>query len=130
MGNDGVRETLSRREREIMEVVYRRGQAAVNEVIEGMADPPGYSAVRAMMNILEEKGHLKHVKAGAKYIYLPTHPRQRAGKDALRRLLQTFYGGSVSDTVAALLDISRDEMTPEEMERLSALIEEARKEGR
>ena len=130
MTNDRVRETLSRREREIMEVIYRRGQATVTEVIDGMADPPGYSAVRALMNILEKKGHLKHKKAGARYVYLPTRPRRRAGKEALRRLADTFYGGSVSDTVAALLDVSRDELTPGEMDRLAQLIEEARKEGR
>jgi predicted transcriptional regulator len=73
---------------------------------------------------------LTHKKAGAKYVYLPTRPRQRAGKDALRRLLQTFYGGSVTDTVAALLDISHDDLTPDEMERLAELIEQARREGR
>ncbi|MHB0935155.1 MAG: BlaI/MecI/CopY family transcriptional regulator [Armatimonadota bacterium] len=130
MGNDQVREVLSRREREIMDVVYRRGQATVAEVIEGMAEPPSYSAVRALMNILEEKGHLRHQKAGARYVYLPTRPRQRAGKEALRRLSDTFFGGSVSDTVAALLDVSREELNPEEMDRLAHLIEEARKEGR
>jgi len=130
MADSRVRETLSRREREIMEVIYRRGQATVAEVIEGMADPPGYSAVRALMNILEEKGHLSHKKAGARYVYLPTRPRRSAGREALRRLADTFFGGSVPDTVAALLDLSRDELTPEEMDRLAEMIEEARKEGR
>jgi len=130
MGNDQVREILSRREREIMDVIYRRGEATVAEVIEGMAEPPSYSAVRALMNILEEKGHLRHKKAGARYVYVPTRPRQRAGKEALRRLSTTFFGGSVSDTVAALLDVSREELNLEEMDRLARLIEEARKEGR
>ena len=130
MGKGQVREVLSRREREIMDVIYRRGQATVAEVIEGMAEPPSYSAVRALMNILEEKGHLRHKKAGARYVYVPTRQRQRAGKEALRRLSDTFFGGSVSDTVAALLDVSRDALNPGEMDRLAQLIEEARKEGR
>ena len=82
------------------------------------------------MNILEEKGRLSHRKAGARYVYLPTRPRRRAGREALRRLADTFFGGSVPDTVAALLDLSRDELTPEEMDRLAKLIEEARREGR
>ncbi len=130
MDGEQVREEWSRREREIMAVIYRRGQATVGEVLEDLADPPSYSAVRALINILEAHGHLEHQKIGAKYVYFPTRPRQRAGKDALKRLLQTFYGGSVSDTVAALLDVSREDMDAEEMDRLAALIAQARQEGR
>lgn len=120
---------LSRRERQIMDIIYRRGRATVAQVLEELPDPPSYSAVRAMLRVLEEKGHLEHEQEGPRYVYSPTLPRERARRSALRRLLDTFFEGSPEEAVAALLDMSAD-LTDEELERLSRLIEEARKEGR
>jgi len=123
---EGRPHELSRRERQIMDTIYRKGRAA--EVREGLPDAPSYSAVRALLAILETKGYLRHVKEGARYIYLPTQARQRAGRAALRRVLRTFYDGSVEKTVAALLDVSASSLSSEEIDRLARLIEEARKE--
>jgi len=119
---------LGRRERQIMEVIYRRGQATVAEVRAALDDPPGYSAVRTFLNILEEKGHLTHEQIGMRYVYRPTHPRDEAGKAALQQVLRTFYEGSIANSVAALLDT--EALSPEELEQLTRLIEQARKEGR
>jgi BlaI family transcriptional regulator, penicillinase repressor len=121
---------LSRRERQIMDIIYRRGQASAQEVLEDMADPPSYSAVRAFLRILEEKGHLKHEQAGARYIFQPTHARENAGLTALRRVVQTFYEGSVSNAVAALMEGKDTRLPEEEMRRLKALIRQTRGEGR
>ena len=121
---------LSRRERQIMDVVYRLARASVAEVREGLPDPPSYSAVRTLLTILEGKGLLRHVQEGHRYVYLPTQRREHAGRDALRQVLTTFYDGSVGRAVAALLDASDSDLTPEELARLARLIEEARKEGR
>ena len=121
---------LSRRERQIMDIIYSRGSAGVADVMGELPDPPTYSAVRALLRVLEEKGHLKHRKDGARYIYLPTRPRGNAGRSALRRVLQTFYDGSTEKAVAALLDASDSKLSPEELDRLTRLIEEARREGR
>ncbi len=121
---------LSRRERQILDILYQRGQASAAEVMAALPDPPSYSAVRALLRILEEKGHLKHREEGAKYVYLPTRPRSRAGRVALQRVLQTFYGGSVEKAVAALLDSSDEKLSAEELERLQTLINQTRKEGR
>jgi len=121
---------LSRRERQIMNVVYREGQATATEVLERLPDPPGYSAVRAMLRVLENKGHLRHVPDGTRYVYRPTVPRDRAGKPALENVLQTFFDGSAEKAVAALLDLSRSDLSEEELDRLSELIEQARTEGR
>ncbi|HOF89659.1 MAG TPA: BlaI/MecI/CopY family transcriptional regulator [Armatimonadota bacterium] len=119
---------LGRRERQIMEVVYQRGQATVGEVREALEDPPSYSAVRAFMNILEEKGYLTHEQVGNRYVYRPTHPRDAAGKAALKRVLWTFYEGSIANSVAALLDA--ESLSPEELDELTRLIVRAREEGR
>ncbi|MCI0487134.1 MAG: BlaI/MecI/CopY family transcriptional regulator [Blastocatellia bacterium] len=121
---------LSRRERQIMDIIYQRGQATAAEVMENLPSPPGYSAVRAMLRLLEEKGYLKHQQDGPRYIYLPTLSREKARQSALKQMLQTFFDGSTEEAVAALLDISRSRLTDEELDRLSQLIEEARKEGR
>ncbi len=127
---DASLQHLSRRERQIMEVIYARGRASAAEVREGMPDPPSYSAVRALLAILERKGFLVHSEEGPRYVYRPVHRRARAGRTALRRVLTTFYDGSVGKAVAALLDAGGPEVTAEELERLSRLIEQARKEGR
>lgn len=119
---------LSRRERQIMEVVYRDGRVTAAEVLERMPDPPSYSAVRALLRILESKGHLRHEDDGTRYLYLPTLPKQSARKSALQNVVDTFFEGSTEKVVAALLD--RDNLSEEDLARLSALIEQTRKEGR
>ena len=119
---------LSRRERQIMEVVYRDGRVTAAEVLERMPDPPSYSAVRALLRILESKGHLRHEDDGTRYLYLPTLPKQSARKSALQNVVDTFFEGSIEKVVAALLD--RDNLSEEDLARLSALIEQTRKEGR
>ena len=121
---------LSRRERQIMDIIYGLGQASVTQVRHGMSDAPSYSAVRALMRILEEKGHLKHTAEGKRYIYAPTASRKQASRSAVRRLLRTFFDGSTEQALAALLEVSRDGPTPEELQRLSTLIDNARKEGK
>lgn len=120
---------MSRRERQIMDVIFQRGKATVTEVLEAMPDPPSYSAVRALMGILEEKGLLTHTQDGPRYTYSPTQPRDNAGRQAIKRVLQTFYDGSIENAVAALLDVSESSMSDEEMKRISELIAKAREDG-
>jgi len=121
---------LSRREREIMDVIYRSGRATAAEVLDQLADPPSYSAVRALLRVLEEKGHIRHEEDGPRYVFLPTVPRERARASALRQLLHTFFDGSTEQAVAALLDLSSTRLSDAELARLSQLIADARKEGR
>ncbi|HVF90219.1 MAG TPA: BlaI/MecI/CopY family transcriptional regulator [Blastocatellia bacterium] len=121
---------LSRRERQIMNVIYRLGQASATEVMENMPEPPSYSAVRTMLRLLEEKGYLKHDQDGPRYVYIPTMSREKASQSALKQLMQTFFDDSTEQAVAALLDISRSKLSNSELDKLSALIEQARKEGR
>ena len=110
-----------------MDVVYAHGQASVADVLADIADPPSYSSVRALMRILEEKGHLRHRKDGVKYIYLPTRPRRAAGRSAMRNLLRTFFDGSTEKAVAALLDVSDNKLTDQQLNRLRGIIEQASK---
>ena len=129
----GLRATergLSRRERQIMDVIYRRGQATAAEVLEDLPDPPSYSAVRAMLRVLEEKGHLRHEQQGPRYVFLPTVPRDQARRSALQQLVHTFFGGSTEQAMAALLDQSDRSLSDAELARLARLIAQARKEGR
>lgn len=121
---------LSRRERQIMDVIYSRGQATAAEVLEGLPDPPSYSAVRAMLRVLEDKGHLRHEQQGPRYVFLPTVPREQARRSALDQLVQTFFDGSTEQAVAALLDRSDRALSNAELDRLARLIAQARKEGR
>lgn len=121
---------LGRRERQILEAVYRLGRASASEVQAQLPDPPSYSAVRAMLRILEEKGHLRHESDGPRYVYLPIVPRDRARRSALRHVVDTFFSGSVEQAVAALLESSDARLRPEELERLSERIARARKQGR
>lgn len=121
---------LSRRERQIMEILYRRGKASVSDVREAMEDAPGYSAVRAMMRVLEEKGHVRHQEEGLKYVYLPVVAREKAKRSAVKNLLDTFFSDAPEQVVAALLDVSSRRLTGEELDRMSAMIEKARKEGK
>ena len=122
--------SLSRRERQIMDVLYRDGRATASEVLERIPDPPGYSAIRALLRILENKGHVRHAADGNRYVYEPRLPRERAGRPALAGVLETFFDGSAEKAVAALLDLSRHELTDADLARLSELIEQARLEGR
>lgn len=121
---------LSRRERQIMNVIYRHGQATATEVMENMPEPPSYSAVRTMLRLLEEKGYVKHEQDGPRYVYIPTMSREKARQTALKQLMQTFFDDSAEQAVAALLDISKSKLSNAELDKLSALIEQARKEGR
>ncbi len=123
-------ESLSRRERQIMDVVYRLGEATVADVLRELADPPSYSAVRAFLRILEEKGHLRHKEAGPRYVYTPRVPREKARRSALQRLLRNFFDDSRENLVAALLDDEASRLSPQELDNLAGLIERARKEGR
>ena len=121
---------LSRRERQIMDILYQRGKASVSEVREAMDDAPGYSAVRTLMRVLEEKGHVKHKAEGLKYVYLPTVAQEKAKRSAVKHLLDTFFKGSPEQIVAALLDVSSTKLTREELDRMSAMIEKAKKEDK
>ena len=121
---------LSRREREMMNIIYARGKATAGDVMEGMSDPPSYSAVRATLRVLEQKGHLKHEHDGARYVYKPTGNREKVRLSALDQLLTTFFDGSAETVVATLIERQKGKLTGEELDRLSELIEQARKEGR
>ncbi|HKP12738.1 MAG TPA: BlaI/MecI/CopY family transcriptional regulator [Blastocatellia bacterium] len=121
---------LSRRERQIMDVIYSRGRATAADVLEAIPTPPSYSAVRAMLRLLEEKGYLRHEQDGPRYVFLPTLSRERARQSAMKQLLQTFFDNSAEQAVAALLDMSRTKLSGAELDRLSEMIEKARKEGR
>ena len=121
---------LTRREREIMDILYRRGRATAHEVLEDLAEPPGYSAVRALLRLLEERGHVKHAEDGQRYVYAPAVARGDARKSALAHVVKTFFAGSVEQAVATLVESSRTKLSPDELDRLSDLIDRARKEGR
>jgi BlaI family transcriptional regulator, penicillinase repressor len=121
---------LSRRERQIMEILYQRGKASAAEVRELMPEAPSYSAVRAMLRVLEEKGHVRHQEEGLKYVYAPVVAREKAKRSAVKHLLDTFFGGSPEQAVAALLDVSATRLTREELERMAEMIEKARREGK
>jgi predicted transcriptional regulator len=121
---------FSRREKEMMDIVYRLGQATAAEVREQMAAPPSYSSVRSTLSGLERKGHLRHQFDGNRYIYSPTVRREAARLSALEHLLSTFFDGSAAEVVAALIEAKRSDLTAEELEELSQLIEQTRKEGR
>jgi predicted transcriptional regulator len=121
---------LSRRERQIMMIIYEAGEATASDVMERLPDAPGYSAVRALLRLLVEKGHLFYEQEGPRYVYKPTVPREKARQSALKQVLHTFFGGSTEQAMAALLDLQDTRMSDETLERLSEQIEKARKEGR
>jgi predicted transcriptional regulator len=121
---------LSRRERQIMDVLYRHGRATAADVQTELPDPPGYSAVRAMLRILEAKGHTRHEQDGPRYVYVPTLPRDRAKRSALKHLLNTFFEGSAEQVVAALLEVSGDGLSEADLSKLRRLIDQARAEAR
>ena len=127
MRND---KSLSRREREIMDIIYETKEATAFQVLERLPSPPSYSAVRALLRVLESKGHLLHRQDGPRYVYMPRLAKDKARRSALAHLKRTCFDGSTADVVAALLDMSEEDLTDEDYERLSALIDKARKEGR
>jgi BlaI family penicillinase repressor len=125
-----IEQHLSRRERQIMDVLHAKGQATAAEVLAALPDPPGYSAVRALLRILEQKGHLRHRRDGARYVYAPRTSPETARRSALRRVVLTFFQGSVAQAMAALLEAGDTELSDAELTRLQQLIKQARKEGR
>lgn len=120
---------LTRRERQIMDILFRRGRATAAEVMAGLSGTPSYSTVRTQLRVLEEKGHVRHEDDGVRYVYMPVVRRQAARKSALRHLVDTFFDGSAEKTVAALLGGEASKITDEELQRLSELIARARKDG-
>src|SRR5258705_12424529 len=121
---------LSRRERQIMDILYQRGKSSAAEVREAMPDAPSYSAVRAMLRVLEEKGHVRHQAENLKYVYVPTVPREKAKRSAVKHLVDTFFSDSPDQIVAALLDVSATRLTREELDRMAQMIEKAKREGK
>ena len=122
--------TLSRRERQIMDVLYKVGRASVADVLNGLGGKPHYSTVRAQLRVLEEKGHVRHEEDGSRYVYVPTVPRDVARRSALRHLVETFFDGSAEKVVTALLGDETSQVSPEELERLAQLIEKNKKESK
>jgi predicted transcriptional regulator len=131
--NGGVSQRLaklSRRERQCLDILFQRGQATVTEVMEALADPPSYSAVRATLNVLVEKGHATHRQDGPRYVYLPAIAPNTARSAAMQHLVNTFFGGSAEHAVAALLEMSDTKVSRDALDRLTRKIQAARKEGR
>lgn len=120
---------LSRRERQIMDVIYSLREATATEVVEAIADAPSRTTIRTLMRILEEKGHLKHTKRGREFVYLPTRPRTRAGRSAMRRVVETFFSGSLEQAVATHLSDPKAHLSADELQRISDLIAQAKKKG-
>lgn len=120
---------LSRRERQIVDILYAQGRATAADVQAALPDPPSYSAVRAMLRILEEKGHVRHEQDGPRYVYVPTVARDNAKRSALRHMLQTFFDGSAEQAISALLDESSTRLSDRELDRLARMIEQARRTG-
>jgi len=121
---------LGRRERQIMDVIYRRGRASVTEVLEDLPDPPTYSAVRGMLRLLEEKGFVRHEQEGQKYLYVPADDTRQVRASALEHMVKTFFGGSPEQAVAALLEMSDNKLSAKDKQYLSQLIKKAQQEGR
>jgi predicted transcriptional regulator len=124
-----VHTSLSRRERQIMDILYRRGRATAGEVMDELTGTPSYSTVRTQLRVLEAKGHVRHEEEGLRYVYVPALPRHAARRSAVRHLVETFFEGSTAKAVAALLGGDAARLSEEELERIAALIERARKEG-
>ncbi len=122
--------SLTRREREIMDILHRRGRATAHEVLDELPDPPSYSAVRALLRLLEERGHVRHTQEDQRYVYRPAVARSDARRSALAHVVKTFFAGSVAEAVSALVESSRTKLSREELDRLSDLIDRAKTEGR
>jgi predicted transcriptional regulator len=121
---------LTRREREIMDILHRRGRATAHEVMDDLADPPSYSAVRTFLRLLEERGHVRHEQDGPRYVYTPTVARREAQRSAIAHLVDTFFDGSVESAVATLVESSKPKLSAQELDRIAALLAKAKKEGR
>src|ERR1700730_11771213 len=121
-------EKLSRRERQIMDVLYEKGRATAAEILAALPDPPSYSALRALIKVLEDKGHVKHQEDGPRYVFTPSIPRAKARKNAVKHLLQTFFDDAAGEAVASLLGASAGKLKPEELDKIEDLIARARKE--
>jgi BlaI family transcriptional regulator, penicillinase repressor len=121
---------LARRERQIMDVIHRLGEASVGDVLAALPDPPSYSAVRTMIRLLEAKRWLRHRQDGKRYVYRATQSHEVASRSALRKVLDVFFAGSASNAVAAILDLSGDRLSAEDLDRMTKLIQEARNEGK
>src|SRR6186997_664739 len=120
---------LSRRERQILDILYKHGRATAADVQAALPEPPSYSAVRALLRILEEKGHVRHEQDGPRYVYLPTVGRDNAKRSAMRHMLQTFFDGSAEQAISALLDDPRAKFSDAELDRLAGMIDRARGTG-
>ena len=129
MTKSSTHTTLSRRERQIMDVLYRLGRATAADVMAELPGDPNYSTVRTQLRVLEEKGHVRHEEEGGRYVYAPAVPRHAARKSALKHLVETFFDGSAEQVVAAVLGGEASRLSDEELDRVSALIDKARKEG-
>src|SRR6266704_6239674 len=121
---------FSRRERQILDILYQRGKASASEVQDAMDDAPSNSAVRTLLRVLEEKGHVKRRAEGLKYVYVPSVAKEKAKRTAVKHLLETYFDGSSEQIVAALLDVSSTQLTREELDRMTAMIEKAKREGK
>jgi len=121
--------TVSRRERQIMDILYRRGRATASEVLEDLSGNPSYSTVRAQLRVLEEKGHVRHEEAGLRYVYVPAVPRHAARRSALRHLVDTFFDGSAEQVVAAVLGGEAARLSEDDLKKIAGLLAKARKEG-
>jgi predicted transcriptional regulator len=121
--------SLTRRERQIMDVLYRRGRATAAEVMKELPGEPNYSTVRTQLRVLEDKAHVRHEEEGGRYVYAPAVPRHAARKSALKHLVETFFDGSAEQVVAAVLGGEASRLSDEDLERISGLIEKARKDG-
>jgi BlaI family transcriptional regulator, penicillinase repressor len=130
MGKRKAGPTLGHRERQILDAVYRLGEASVGEVLDALPNPPGYSSVRKMLSLLEKKGLVRHRRYGVKYAYRPVEPRDSAARTAVKHLLATFFSGSPADAVNTILDVSSERLTDEDIARLQAIVEQARREVR
>ena len=122
--------SFSRRERQIMDVIYSHGRATASEVMEAIPDPPGYSTVRTLLGVLEKKGHLTHERQGYHYVYFPTAPVEKVSSSMLEHVMKTFFDGSAQRVVSALLDISESDLTKSDYDDILELVEQAKKEGR
>jgi len=128
MGKKKTQRDLGRRERQIMDVIFQLGEGSVADVLERLPDPPSYSAVRTMIRHLEGKGFLRHRREGTKYVYRSTQTKDSASRSALEHLIMTFFGDSATDAVAAILDVSSEKLSEDDLSRIELLIEEARRE--
>ena len=125
MFNSHSSDRLSRRERQIMDVIYRRERASAADVLSDLPDPPSYSSVRALLKILEDKGHVTHVEEKQRFVYVPSHPRSKAAKSAIAKVVATYFGGSIEQAVATLLTDSETSLSDDELARLENLIRES-----